>query len=133
VIGLDTNVVGRYLAQDDLQQSAISSRLIEQELSPENPGFVPLVVLAELAWVLEDCYRLSRADTGSLLARLLRARQVRVQDPDSAWQALSLFQSGRADFADCLVAETATAAGCIRTVTFDRLAARDAGIQLLVG
>ena len=133
MIGLDTNVVVRYLAQDDRGQAAIATRLIEGSLTPDRPGFVSLVVLAEIAWVLEDCYELSRKEISALVERLLRVRQLKIQDADTAWQALRAFRVGNSDFADCLIARIGAACDCERTVTFDKAAARGAGMDLLAG
>jgi predicted nucleic-acid-binding protein len=93
VIGLDTNVIVRYLAQDDRAQAALATRLIEAALTPEKPGFVSLIVLAELAWVLEDCYELDRKEISMLIESLLRVKQLKVQDADTAWQALRLYRT----------------------------------------
>jgi predicted nucleic-acid-binding protein len=133
VIGLDTNVLVRYLAQDDSAQSAIATRLIEQTLSVERPGFVSLIVLAELCWVMESCYDCSSSDVADTLETLLRARQLKVEDSDIAWQALRIFRAGKSDFADCLIARIGHARECGQTVTFDKAAASTAGMSLLSG
>ena len=130
MIGLDTNVIVRYIAQDDVIQSAIAVKLIEKQCSPSQPGFISLVTLVELIWVSESCYGASKNDIVDIIRRLLSARQLLVQDTETAWQALRLFEAGQADFADCLVERTANAAGCKRTVTFDKMAAK-AGMTLL--
>ena len=54
MIGLDTNVIVRYVVQDDPRQSAAATRLMEKTLSAENPGFVAVVTLCEVAWVLAE-------------------------------------------------------------------------------
>jgi predicted nucleic-acid-binding protein len=82
-----------------------------------------LVVLAEVVWVAASCYSASREVQAQLIRRILETRQLIVQEAETAWQALRLFEQGRADFADCLVERTAAAAGCDRTVTFDKAAA----------
>lgn len=131
MIGLDTNVLVRYLAQDDRAQAAMAARLIEGSLTPEVPGFVSLVVLAELAWVLEDCYAMTRVEIGQLIERLLRVKQLKFQDTDVTWQALRSFRAGKSDFADCLIERIGHAWRCEETVTFDKAAARGAGMRLL--
>lgn len=120
MIGLDTNVLVRYLAQDDRVQAAVATALIENECTAERPGFVGLVVLAEVVWVSESIYGATRADVADLVKRLLSIRQLTVQDAEVAWQALRQFESGRADFADCLIHRSAEAAGCPKTVSFDK-------------
>ena len=123
MIGIDTNVLVRYIAQDDPVQSRRATALIERECSESNPGFVGLVVLAEVVWVAASCYSASRGEQCKIIRRVLETRQLIVQEAEIVWQALRLFEHGKADFADCLVERTATAAGCERTVTFDKSAA----------
>jgi predicted nucleic-acid-binding protein len=131
VIGLDTNVIVRYLTQDDPAQSSLANALIEQTLSVENPGFVSTVALVEIVWVLESGYRCDRARVVTIVERLLRAKSLLVEDADRAWQATRAYAQGKADFADCMIERAGHANGCERTVTFDRAAARDAGMHLL--
>jgi predicted nucleic-acid-binding protein len=123
VIGLDTNVLVRYLAQDDPRQSSAASRLIES-LTPENPGLLTTVVLAETSWVMEDVYGASRQKIAEIVEGLLQTRTLVVQDAEQCWQALSRFRTGSADFADYLIERTCTALGAETTYTFDRKAAR---------
>jgi len=130
VIGIDTNVLVRYIAQDDAVQSARATKLLEKECSPATPGFVGLVVLLELVWVSESCYGASRGEVANIVRRILSIRQLVVQEAETAWKALRLFESSKADFADCLVERMATAAGCTTVMTFDKAAAR-AGMTLL--
>ncbi|MBE0627411.1 MAG: type II toxin-antitoxin system VapC family toxin [Burkholderiales bacterium] len=131
MIGIDTNVLVRYIAQDDAAQSARATRLLEQECSAATPGFVGLVVLLELAWVSESCYGASRAEIAGIVRRILSIRQLVVEDAETAWQALRLFESNKSDFADCLVERIAAAAGCTVVMTFDKVAAK-AGMTLLL-
>ena len=126
--GLDTNVLVRYIAQDDKSQSARATALIEKECSAATPGYVGLVVLAEVVWVSESCYGALRKDVAEIVHRILSIRQLVVQDAEIAWKALRLFETSRADFADCLIERTAFTAGCERTMTFDK----KAGMTLLV-
>ena len=123
MIGIDTNVLVRYIAQDHPAQSRKATALIERECSEAEPGFVGLVVLAEVVWVAESCYSASREEQRQIVRRILETRQLVVQDAETAWQALRLFEQSKADFADCLVERTAAAAGCVRTVTFDKAGA----------
>lgn len=130
MIGLDTNVLVRYIAQDDPVQSARAEKFIETECSESSPGFIGLVTLAELVWVSESCYAAKRTEIVNLLRRILGTKQLVVQGVETVWQALRLFETGHADFADCLVERIAAAEGCARTVTFDKAAAK-AGMTLL--
>lgn len=130
MIGLDTNVLMRYLAQDDARQSAQATRLIES-LSPQQPGFVGMVSLVELAWVLESCYEASHATITATLDRLLRTKSLVLENPETVARALRLFGAGHKDFADCLIACSATAAGCGLVYSFDKAAIRQAGMAAL--
>ena len=130
MIGVDTNVLVRYIAQDDIDQSKRASRLIEDECSAATPGFISLVVLVELVWVSESCYGATRVEVAEMVRRILSIRQLVVQDAEIAWKALRLFESGKADFADCLIERMAFAAGCSAVMTFDKAAAK-AGMTLL--
>jgi predicted nucleic-acid-binding protein len=130
MIGIDTNVLVRYIAQDDAAQSRRATSFIEKECNEAAPGFVGLVVLVEVVWVSESSYGAAREDVADIVRRILSIKQLVVQDAETAWKALRLFESGKTDFADCLVERSAMAAGCKNVVTFDKQAAK-AGMTLL--
>lgn len=130
MIGLDTNVLVRYLTQDDVVQAAQATRLMES-LTSDAPGFVSHVVLVELAWVLESCYATSGAALSRILETLLRTDVVVVDRADAVWHALRGFLRDGGDFSDRLIAELCVAADCERTYSFDRGAVRRAGMTLL--
>ena len=132
MIGIDANVLVRYLAQDDAHQAARATAFIES-LSSEAPGFLPVVALVETVWVLSRAYQLPRPHLAVLVEQLLRTRELVVEHAHAARLALARYQSGEADFADALIAETARLAGRTETVTFDRKAAARAGMRLLAG
>ena len=127
MIGLDTNVLVRYIMQDDAKQSALATRLVES-LSAESPGFVALVSVVELGWVLASAYDLDRAQLAEALEGLLRTQEIVVEQAETVWKALRVFRASNADFADFLIERAAAAAGCERTMTFDRAAARGCGM-----
>lgn len=131
MIGIDTNVLVRYIAQDDAAQSAQATELIEQACSAQAPGFIGVVVLVELVWVSESCYGATRAEVVEILRRILSIRQLVVQEAELVWKALRLFESGKAEFSDCVIERTAEATGCTETMTFDQKAAATAGMTLL--
>jgi predicted nucleic-acid-binding protein len=131
LIGLDTNVIVRFLAQDDEVQSRLATRLFAR-LTREEPGFVSLVVLAEVSWVLARAYKASRAELADAIEGLLRSAEIRIENAEAAWRALGAYQASKsAEFADALIAEIAALAGVTRTMTFDRGAAAEAGMALL--
>lgn len=129
MIGLDTNVVVRYLVQDDPDQSAAASVLIE-EMTETEPGYLSLVTVVELYWVLRRAYKVGANRCAGLLEGLLDARELRV-DQDAVVRAALTASRGGLDFADAIIAELGQASGCDHTVTFDRRAARDGAMQLL--
>lgn len=130
MIGLDTNVIVRYIMQDDPKQAAKATNLIEG-LSAEAPGFIALVSIVELVWVLSSCYELSRAQVSQALEVILRSKQLIVDRAEHVVRALRAYSTGSADFADCLIERIAASAGCTQTMTFDTAAAKTAGMTLL--
>lgn len=99
--GLDTNVLVRYLAQDDPEQSPVATKLIES-LSADLPGFVSVVSVVELVWVLSGCYKSTRSEICAVLETLLHTKEIVVDHAEAVWQAWRVFKDGKADFADCL-------------------------------
>jgi predicted nucleic-acid-binding protein len=130
MIGLDTNVLVRYITQDDPKQSPKATRLIES-LTTDAPGFVPVVALIELVWVLSSCYDLPRDPLCQVLDTLLRTKEMVIDRADQVVKALRVCRTGSADFADCLIERTAASAGCGMTMTFDVGAAKSAGMTLI--
>lgn len=130
MIGIDANILVRYIVQDDPAQSRLATRLIETECSAATPGYISLVVLVELVWVSESCYDAGRSDIAQIVQRLLSVRQLVVQDAEVVWKALRRFKGSKADFADSLVEQLALAAGCSSVMTFDKAAAKT-GMSLL--
>lgn len=128
--GIDTNVLVRYIMQDDPKQSAVATRWIES-LTVESPGFVPLVAMVELGWVLEGAYALDRGQLVEAFEAVLRAREIVIEQAAVVWRAVHTFRSGNADFADALIERSAASAGCAQTMTFDRSAAKQCGMTLL--
>lgn len=127
MIGLDTNVLVRYIMQDDAGQSPLATALIES-LTVEAPGFVTLVSVIELTWVLVACFGLDRSQIVAALEGLMRSKEIVVERADIVWQSVRVFRDGTADFADCLIERSAASAGCERTMTFDRGAAKSCGM-----
>jgi predicted nucleic-acid-binding protein len=129
VIGLDTNVVVRYLAQDDARQAAIATRLIEGSLSADVRGFISIVTLAEIVWVISSNYGASRASVAEIVEGLLTAPQLMMERADVLWRALRAYRDSKADFSDAVIVELGSDAGCSKTVTFDRQAGAHPGFE----
>lgn len=123
MIGLDTNVLVRFLVHDDPAMAERAERAIRERCSPEQPGYINHIVLCELAWVLERAYDYRRADIANVLDALCRATDFRVQEIEIVREAIASFVVGRAHFADLLLGLTNRAAGCEATLTFDKEAA----------
>lgn len=130
MMGLDTNVLVRYIMQDDARQSPKATRLLES-LTADEPGFVPLVAVVELVWVLSSCYGLQRPQVAQALDVLLRTKTLVIDRAEDVMRALRVFKASSADFADCLIERAAASAGCARTMTFDVGAAKAAGMALI--
>jgi len=128
--GLGTNILVRFITEDDPDQSKRADNFL-QSLSPENPGFIPLVTLAELVWVLRGRFRSSKLQIIQRLAQILNSPELVVEGRMAVYTALARFSTSKADFADCLIACLGDAADCHDTVTFDVDAARYAGMRLL--
>jgi predicted nucleic-acid-binding protein len=130
MIGLDANVVVRHLVDDDPVQSPVAHACFDG-LSLHEPGFVSIVTLAEVHWVLRQSYRFSRELVHAAIGRLLSASDLVIGDADIARRALAAAEETGCDFPDALIVQLGVAAGCGETVTFDRKAGVIDGIRLL--
>jgi predicted nucleic-acid-binding protein len=124
MIGLDTNILVRLLVEDDPVQTVEAKHFIGSHCSPETPGFINCVVLAELVWVLDSVYRFRRAEIAAAIERLLHGRDRVVEYQDDVKDVLAQYRSGGIDFTDAIIARINLARGCEATATFDRRAAR---------
>ncbi len=129
MIGLDTNVIVRYLVQDDRMQSARATRLIENELTPENPGFVSIVAMVETVWVLERAFGRSEREIAIAVESMLQADVLSIENEDEVFAAMTAVTDGEGTFADALIGALGKRAGCSHTVTFDRRASRLASFK----
>lgn len=130
MIGLDTNVLVRYIAQDDAKQSPRATSLMST-LTIDNPGFIPLITLIELVWVMQECYDATKQDVVAILETLLRTKELIVENAEIALKALHIFIASKADFSDCVIERSAHKAGCECIFTFDKDAARTAGMRMM--
>ena len=134
MIGLDTNVLVRYLTQDDPKQAARATRLIDEELSVAEPGFISLVVLVEMYWVLKRLYSAGGDELLAAVEDLLNMPRFHLDRQDvvaAAVQFMKAAEGSKAGFVNVLIAQLAAAQGCSSTVTFDKTAVRSAGMVLL--
>jgi len=131
MIGIDTNIVVRHLAQDDPVQSPKATDLIERQLTEDNPGFISVVAIAGIAWVLERAYRLADHEIAAAIERILQAGVLVVESEQEVFSAMIELKEGRGSFADALIGALGAKAGCSHTLTFDRKALRLPGFELL--
>lgn len=130
MIGLDTNVLVRYITQDDNKQAALANALIEN-LDDASPGFVTLVTLVELSWVLESAYHFTRQQVAEVMQTLMTVDTIKLDRAAVVASAVRVYAASKADFSDCLIERLSANAGCERTMTFDKAAAKMAGMILL--
>jgi predicted nucleic-acid-binding protein len=124
MIGLDTNVLVRYLAQDDPVQSRKATEIIEGRLTQANPGFISVVAMVETVWVLDRAYRLAPLEIAAAIERTLQADVLEVEDEQEVFSAMIALKQRRGSFADALIGALGAKAGCVCTVTFDQRALR---------
>ncbi|MBS0012946.1 MAG: type II toxin-antitoxin system VapC family toxin [Desulfobacterales bacterium] len=124
MIGLDTNVLVRYLTQDHAEQSAQANHLIESCCTRESPAMIATVVLCELVWVLRGAYKYEKHWVIKVLEQILSTKEFSIQDPHTAGSALAAYRRGPADFSDYVIIYKNRSAGCEATYTFDHKLAR---------
>ncbi|WP_159622072.1 PIN domain-containing protein [Ruania rhizosphaerae] len=129
MIGIDTNVLVRYVVRDDESQTALADELVDR-LTSERRGFISLIVLMETWWVLSSAYTFPAARRVAFVEALLSSEELMVEAADTVRKALSPVRAG-ADLADAVIAQVGAENGCDATMTFDRRAAQRAGMQIL--
>ncbi len=120
MIGVDTNVLVRYVVEDDQRQSAIAAAMVERAVRDEEKLFISQIVLCELVWVLSYAYRFDRNEIVGVLNQLRRGAQLILEGSGEVRRAIEAYSANRGDFADYLIAERSIASGCSTVVTFDR-------------
>jgi predicted nucleic-acid-binding protein len=130
MIGLDTDILVRYLTQDDPVQAAQATTLIENRLTEDDPGFVSIVAMAEMVWVLGRHYRFGTDQIATAIERMLRADTLIVESEQEVFEATTALREGRGEFADALIGLLSAKAGCSRVLTFDRKALQLPGFEL---
>lgn len=130
MIGVDTNVLVRFLVADDERQFEKARRLIRREATRGDPVLIGQLVLLECEWVLRSRYGLAKEAVLGAFSGLLDSTDVRVEDEASVEEALYVWKESGADFADCLIAAKCRSLGCSTTASFDARAARLPGVRL---
>ena len=130
MIGLDTNILVRYLAQDDPIQSPLATDIFEFRLTKGSPGFISIVALVETVWALDRAYGLAGDEIAAALERILQADTLVVENEQEVFTATMALKAGEGSFADALIGALGARAGCARTLTFDKTALRLPGFEL---
>ena len=130
MIGIDTNVLVRYLVQDDEWQAAATVKIFS-EISDSNPAFICNIVMCELVWVLSRAYKYEKNLIISVLEQLLITADIEFENAELLRKALRRYSKGKGDFSDYLIAETNRENGAAVTCTFDRKAGTDELFSLM--
>ena len=126
MIALDTNVVIRFLVEDDRRQALRARSVVSAAIAKNSQLYVSDTVVCEVVWVLEAAYGFGRVEIAAVLNQLLNARHLSFRSAERVARALEAYETGRGDFADYLIRADALAFGCEAVVTFDKALHRDA-------
>jgi len=129
MIGIDTNVLVRFLTGDDQKQAAQARAFLERAAESSAPIFVSDIVMCEVVWVLSFSYEVSRSELVTVLRQLIRTRQLTFSSVDLLARAIDRFSAGKGDFSDYLIAEHAKEEECKSVVTFDRALLKEEGFS----
>ena len=124
MIGLDTNVVLRYLLQDDRAQSLRVNDFIDRHISENDPGFINLATVLEIVWVLRSSFQRTPAQIAAHLEHLLAVESFQIQNEQQVFEAAYALKHGTGEFEDALIGALNAWAGCPYTATFDKKATR---------
>ena len=125
---VDTNVLVRLIARDDVRQATAAEAYVERG------AFVSHLALAEATSVLSEVYGRDAAGIATAVDMLLNHTTLAVQDPDVASAALAHFRKRPSvGFSDCLLLEIARKAGHLPLGTFDRDLAKLPDVERLRG
>jgi predicted nucleic-acid-binding protein len=131
MIGIDTNVLIRYIVQDEPEQSKIAAGFIENQCTSPSPGYISQIVLCEIVWVLKRAYKYDKEIIVDVINQILLTKEFKVENSQNAWLALKEFKTGKADFADHLLGISNNKAGCNYTITLDKTASLSSNFKLL--
>ena len=129
MIGLDTNILVRYLTQDDPIQSPKAKEVFERRLTEEDPGFVSIVAMVETVWVLERSYGLTTDEIVGAIERMLQTEVLIVENEQEVFTAMIALKEGQGSFADAVIAALGARMGCSCTLTFRPEGTASAGFR----
>lgn len=122
-IGLDTNLLVRYITNDDPGQADKVEDLFDS-LRDNSTLVINRVVLAELDWVLTQVYEYSKGDFLKVIDQMFATQKIAFSDPNLVKEACRLYTKSNADFADCYLGVINADLGCETTYTFDKQASK---------
>jgi predicted nucleic-acid-binding protein len=131
MIGIDTNVLIRYIVQDDPVQAKLATHYIENNCSNENPGFINQLVLCEVVWVLKRAYGYDKSIILKVIRQILLTVEFSIENSESSWKALKEYELGSADFSDYIIGISNKENDCEYTITFDKIASQNPNFILL--
>ncbi|MBI4538209.1 MAG: type II toxin-antitoxin system VapC family toxin [Gemmatimonadetes bacterium] len=131
MIGLDTNILVRYLVRDDKKQFARAESAIRRATDQGDSLFISAIVLCELVWVLESAYGFPREDVARVVETLLLTDRMEIEHRDHVWGAWRPYRDGKGDLSDHLIGRIHRAHGCERTITFDTALRGDPLFELI--
>lgn len=129
MMALDTNVLVRFLVEDDKTQSKLAKKLVEKAVKDEEEIFIPDLVLVETVWVLKRSHGLKKEATAKVLRMLLGARNLRFESSDRLARAISAYEKGRGGFSGYLIREVASERDCESVATFDQVLQKEDGFE----
>jgi predicted nucleic-acid-binding protein len=127
MLGIDTNVLVRFLVQDDEGQFEKARKLIKREIAAGRRVYINQLVLMETEWVLRSRYDIPKNQIIETLSGLLEAVDVQLEDEPVIEEALFNWKETTADFADCLIGAKNRRMGCRTTATFDNKTSKLSG------
>ena len=122
MIGIDTNILVRYLTQDDIEQAKIVEQIFSKYAISPNSVFVNNIVICELIWVLEKGYKYNKEEIGKVIKQILSTKEFFFENQKLLWLSLNQYIQNKLDFSDALIGEINKEAGCFKTLTFDQSA-----------
>jgi predicted nucleic-acid-binding protein len=131
MVGLDTNVILRYLLQDDPKQTLLANRIVDEVLSDGNPGLISLVTILEIVWVLRSFLKKTPTEIATHIELLLAADSFEVQNEQQVFEAAFALKRGIGEFEEALTGALNAWAGCPHTLTFDKRALRMPYFELI--
>lgn len=122
MIGIDTNILVRYLTQDDIEQAKTAESLLDKYLTKPKSVFVNNIIICELIWILDRGYKYSKDQIIKVVRQILSTEEFAFENQNVLWLALEQFEKKRLDFSDALIGQLNKNKGCESTFTFDKAA-----------